>query len=109
VELNLPSSPQYDPGKLRVMKWRHDGQLACDESTFVDDGRPLGATKALTEQAVRQLASGIQHLGAQEAARKRRPVSQRSGACAGNVVYTDHGMDRKLVSQAKWDKATRSP
>jgi hypothetical protein len=104
LELNLPTSKNYDPQMLRVIKRRKDGLLACDEVTFVDDGRPVGPTKQHVEKAVRQFGSGIQHLGAQEAARKRRCVGQRNGACAGNVVYTDHGMDRKFVSQVKWDK-----
>jgi hypothetical protein len=88
----------------RIIKWQKDGLMACDEVMFVDDGRLVGPTKELTEKAVRQFGSGIQHLGAQEAARKRRPVGQRNGAWAGNVLYTDFGMDRKFVSQAKWDK-----
>jgi len=58
----------------------------------------------LAQAATQQLASGIQHLGEQDAARERDPVSQRPGAWAGTVVYTNQGVARKFISQAKWDK-----
>jgi hypothetical protein len=32
-------------------------------------------------------------------------VSQRPGAWAGGIVYTDQGVTRKLLSQEKWDRA----
>jgi hypothetical protein len=54
---------------------------------------------------VRQIAAGIHHYGCQEAARKRRRVSQWNGVWAGNVLYTDQGMDRRFLAQKKWDKA----
>jgi hypothetical protein len=84
---------------------REDGRQACDDATFMDDVRVLGATEELTSAGVRQVAAGIQHYGCQEAAQKRRKVSQRSGAWAGNVIYTDQGMDRRFLAQKKWDKA----
>jgi hypothetical protein len=84
---------------------REDGLQACDDITFMDDDRAMGATEALTQAGVRQVVAGIQYMGCQEAARKRRKVSQRNGAWAGNVLYTDLGMDRRVLAQKKWDKA----
>jgi hypothetical protein len=84
---------------------RDDGDQACNKFTFMDDNRTVGPTQNLTKEATSQVASGVQKFGAQEAARKRREVGQRNGACAGKVVYTDQNLDRKFVSQTKWDKA----
>jgi hypothetical protein len=71
----------------------------------MDDGQIVGATEILTQAGVRQVAAGIQYMGCQEAARKRRKVSKRNGAWAGNVLYTDLGMDRRFLAQRKWGKA----
>jgi hypothetical protein len=104
IRLNFPGSEKYDPGLEYVAKMRKDNLQACDDVTFVDDGREMGPTEELTKAAIRQVTSGIQHLGCQEASRKRRKVGQRNGAWAGNVVYSDQGLDRKFLSQAKWDR-----
>ena len=105
VVLNLPGDPAYDPGRPRVMKQRSDEMLAADIVTFYDDGRVFGPTELLTHQALRQATARLQHWGNQDAARKRRPLSQRPGAWAGGVVYTDQSFARKFVVQKKWDKA----
>ena len=105
IELNLPGDPSYDPGRPRVMKQRSDGLLAADVVTFYDDGRVFGPTELIARQALRQATAHLQRLGNQDAARKRRPLSQRPGAWAGGVVYTDQGAARKFVVQSKWDKA----
>jgi hypothetical protein len=70
VRLNLPGSDEYDPALPRVAKIRKDGLQACEEVTFVDDGRTLAPTQELSWLATRQIAAGIQHMGCQEAARK---------------------------------------
>jgi hypothetical protein len=108
VRLNLPSSETYDPGARWVAKIRSDGLEASDEVTFVDDVRPIGATEPLATKATRQLASGVQRLGSQDATRKRRRAKQRAGAWAGHVAYTDCGLDREFVTQEKWDRAKES-
>jgi hypothetical protein len=109
VRLNLPSSEGYDhvyPVLPRVAKLRKDGDQACEEVAFMDDNRiTLGPTCDVTHLATRKIAAGIQALGEQEAAQKRRHIGQRNGAWAGKVVYTDLGLDRKFVSKKKWDKA----
>ena len=86
-------SPGYSPGAPWVSKIRHDGKYASEEVSFVDDDRTLAADTPLARGATRAIAAGMQHLGIQEAARKRREVGQRNGAWAGNVVYSDLGLD----------------
>jgi hypothetical protein len=71
VELNLPSSDDYDPGKRRVSKIWADGQHACDEVTFVDDGRVVGPSQVLTTQ----VTIGTLVLVSNIAAAKKLPVS----------------------------------
>jgi hypothetical protein len=105
VQLNLPGAPNYDPGKPRVVKMRSDGMPATELVLYFDDGRVMGATEALARRGLRQATARLQHLGNQDAARKRRGVSQRPGAWAGGIVYTDQGVTRKLLSQEKWDRA----
>ena len=67
LELNLPGSPNYDPGKPRFMRIQQDGNLACVWIVFVDDLRLLGPTEEVAVQGVRQLSSGIHWRGCQDA------------------------------------------
>jgi hypothetical protein len=105
VKLNLPGSADYDPGIPRVVKLREDGTPATELVVFFDDGRVIGATERHAGEGIRQLTSRLQRLGNQDAARKRRPTSQRPGAWAGGIAYTDQGITRKMLSQTKWDRA----
>jgi hypothetical protein len=104
IRLNLPGAPAYDPGLPRVQKLRIDGTPATELVLYFDDGRVMGSTEELAQRGVRQATSRLQYLGNQDAPRKRRPVSQRPGAWAGGIVYTDQGVTRKLLSQEKWDR-----
>jgi hypothetical protein len=104
VHLNLPGTPNYDPGRPRVQKLRADSTPATELILYFDDGRVMGATEELAWLGVLQATSRIQHFGNQDAPRKRRGVSQRPGAWAGGIVYTDQGVTRKLLSQEKWDR-----
>lgn len=83
IHLNLPSSDNYDPTEPWVAKRKADGSLAADCFVFVDDGRVLEATQAKCNKATRRVASIMNHLGEQDASRKRRGASQRSGAWVG--------------------------
>jgi len=58
----------------------------------------------LTSKGIRRLTSVLQHLGFQDAPRKRNDVSQRPRVWTGGVVYLDKGMVRKFVSVGKWQK-----
>ena len=55
--------------------------------------------------ASRQVASLLNHLGLQDAARKRREPSQTPGAWSGSIVYTSDGFVSVSISQERWDKA----
>ena len=105
VEMNLPGSTTYQAGIPRVRRIRIDGLIAVILISYFDDGRVAGPNIYLAEQALRQVVAGIQYLGNQDAARKRRAVSKRPGAWAGSVTYTDQETPRKLLTQLKWDKA----
>ena len=65
VLLNLPPT-NYDPSMPRVMSLREDGELACNEATYVDDihvaGRVVGDLN-LTRRASERLKSRMNHYG----------------------------------------------
>jgi hypothetical protein len=108
VELNLPSSSNYNPVIPLVRKIRTDGLTAVDMVAFFNDGRVFGPTQPpLVAFGLRQVTSRIQTRGNQDAARKRREISLRPGAWASCIAYTDHGIVRRFTSQEKWDKAKR--
>ena len=56
VRLNIPGGVSYDSRMSWINKMRHDGLIACDIFTFVDDERLVGPTKELTWQASHRLA-----------------------------------------------------
>lgn len=106
VRLNLPGDPHYMPNLPWVSKIRaSDGQLACDLFMYVDDGRTTAPTYEECWGASRCVASKLNWLGVQDAARKRRPPSQEPGAWSGSVVFSSHDNVLVLVSQERWDKA----
>ena len=106
VRVNLPGSPGYDPTKPWVSKIRvSDGKIAADFYVYVDDARITGATDLECWVATRRVAAGFNHLGIQDAPRKRRPPSVTPGAWAGSVLTADQKMVGVRVSQEKWDKA----
>jgi hypothetical protein len=106
VVCNLPGSDSYDPSKPWVYKTRaDDGRIAADLFIFVDDLRPTGPSKKDAWLAARKAASTLNHLGIQDAPRKRRASSRSPGAWAGGVVRTTDDGVFVLTSQEKWDKA----
>lgn len=105
ILINLPGQDDYDPGLPSIIRLMKDGTLAADVIMFVDDGRVYAGTEITCHRAMRRITSRLQYRGIQDAARKRRPISQRPGAWSGGCVHTDQGMARKFVSQIKWDRA----
>ena len=105
VLLNLPGTEHYNPALPRVRKVNESGLSAAGIVTFYDDGRVYGPNEQLAHSALRQITSRLQFYGNQDAARKRREISQRPGAWAGGIAYTDQKIVRVFVSQEKWDKA----
>jgi hypothetical protein len=106
VRLNLPGCEAYNPSLPCVSKVRsEDGKIAADLFAFMDDFRSVGPNKKEAWLAGRQAASILNHLGIQDAPRKRRDTSMAPGAWAGAVVRTDGAGVHVLASQKKWDPA----
>jgi hypothetical protein len=104
VQLNLPSTSEYDPSIPRVRLIRKDGDVASGCVTFFDDGRVYSIGKERTRSSLRCICSRLQHYDNQDATRKRRPGGKIPGAWAGICVYTDQDLPRKFLSQVKWDR-----
>jgi hypothetical protein len=104
--MNLLGTVEYDPSLPWVSKVRNDDErIAADLFTFVDDLRPTGGSKKDVWRAARKAASTLNHLGIQDAARKRRDSSQSPGAWAGAVIRTGVMGVLILTSEEKWMKA----
>lgn len=89
IKLNLPCSEGYDPSEPWVSKRTIMNKLPPDCYVFVDDGRVLGSTAKECDKGIRRTASIMNHLGEQDASRKRRGSSQHSGAWIGSVFRAD--------------------
>jgi len=107
VRLNLPGQKIYDPSLPWVSKVRQDGHIASDLFDYVDDLRPTGHDEEACWQATRKTGATVNHLGCQDASRKRRKPKKRPGAWAGSVVCTENGEVVVTVSQDKWEKTQR--
>lgn len=106
VQLNLPGDPNYKPWLPWVCKIRlSDGKVACDFVIYVDDVRSCGNSWAEARLASRSIASRMNWLGLQDAARKRRDPCQDPGPWAGLVIHTNHGAVTVSVTQDRWTKA----
>ena len=106
VRLNLPGSLDYKPHLPWVSKIRgEDGKMANDFITYVDDTRSCGNSWEEARLASRTVASRLNWLGIQDAARKRRDPSQDPGPWAGSVVHvSEEGAISVSVTQERWDK-----
>jgi hypothetical protein len=104
VVVNLPGNPQYDPSKPRVYKVRADGTIASDIVCYVDDNRVTAPTEEEAWLASSRVAKTASWLGLQDAARKRRPPSQRPGPWAGGVAYVSKTAVTQAVSIPRWRK-----
>ena len=106
VRLNLPGSKDYDLTLPWVSKTRlGDNNIACDIVIFVDDLRVSGPTDSECWGAAQRAAQVINHLGLQDAPRKRRGPSQAPGPWTGSMLRTDLKGVFLMVAQDKWDKA----
>jgi hypothetical protein len=106
IVLNIPGDLKYTPTKSRVFKWDRIGKhIAGEVAVFMDDLRGTGPTVEHTWRVSRRTASRLQFLGNQDAARKRRPPTQRPGAWAGSVFRTSSNSVSKSVTLEKWKKA----
>jgi hypothetical protein len=109
VRLNLPGVEDYDPSLSWVSKIREDGRVAADLFIYMDDLRPTGPDAEECWRAARKGEATCNHLGIQDAPRKRRAASKTPGPWAGSMIYTDDedaGL-RVLVARKKWCNAKR--
>jgi len=106
VRLNLPGSKDYEPHLPWVSKVRaEDGKIANDFVTYVDDTRTCGNSWSEARQASRVVASKLNWLGIQDAARKRRDPCQDPGPWAGSVVQVSpEGAVTVSATQERWEK-----
>ena len=105
VVLNLPGSQDFDPSMPWVYKFNPIAKrIARDFITFVDDVRVTGFSIENCWQCGRRLASVLQHLGIQDASRKRKPPSLTPGAWAGCVARSNRKIVYRTVTLAKWNK-----
>ena len=108
VTLNLPGMESYDPTSPHVFKWNSSVErIAGEVVTFIDDMRACGFSKENTWQIIRRLTSVLQHLGIQDAPRKRRPSCQSPGGWIGCINKVTPEMVALTVSQEKWEKGQR--
>jgi hypothetical protein len=78
--LNVPGESAYDPSKPWVFKLRtKDGQIANDFFMYVDNVRTTGFSELSCWQCTRAVASAFNHLGIQDAPRKRQGPSIEPG------------------------------
>ena len=102
VVLNLIGSKSFNPALPQVFKWNEiAGKIAGDLRAYVDDLRAIGWSHEHAWQIARYIASRLQYLGIQDAARKRRIDN---GPWAGSIFISSKDKVQRTVSQSKWDK-----
>eukprot|EP00956_Cyclotella_meneghiniana_P029273 scaffold70321_cov60-Cyclotella_meneghiniana.AAC.2 len=104
VITNWPFDFGYDPSMPRVVRVRHDGEMAPGFPAFVDDGRISGVSKPICDAATHRFCSKVNYLGEQNASRKRRPASTTPGAWTGKMLWTHEPYPIKGILPEKWSK-----
>ena len=105
VILNLPGTKEYDPTMPRVYRWNsRQNRMACFFGTNIDDIRTGGPTEASCKATSRRVASRINYLGQQDAARKRGQPAQQPRAWAGAKCYLEGYSLYVFSTQEKWLK-----
>ena len=106
VILNLPGDKFYDPERPWVYRFNSvTKQMANFFGTYIDDIRTGGPSEEDCHATSHRVASVINYLGMQDAARKRRAGSPRPGAWAGAICFAVLGWGLYVsCSQEKWDK-----
>ena len=106
VVLNLPGDKDYNPELPWVYRYNSvTKQMANFFGTYIDDIRTGGPSEEDCHATSRRVASIINHLGMQDAPRKRRGGAPRPGAWAGAICFAVLGWGLYVsCSQEKWDK-----
>jgi hypothetical protein len=106
VILNLPGMCTYEPAKPWVYKLHTlDGHIAPDFFVYVDDVHSTGFNSDVCWQGTRKIACTYNHLGIQDAPRKRCGLSLEAGLWAGSTVFTSGGEAFVTVTLDRWRKA----
>mmetsp|Transcript_5950 Transcript_5950/g.13021 ORF Transcript_5950/g.13021 Transcript_5950/m.13021 type:complete len:1140 (-) Transcript_5950:4782-8201(-) len=107
---NWPTAMNYDPSMSRVMLLRSDGELATRDVPYVDDirGAARGEDEKPATQAQKTLAKGMNRLGNQEAARKRRIPSLAPGAWTGKMLHCTGPYPVRSTTLKKWKRGKDS-
>ncbi len=105
VLLNLPGDKNYDPRKPRLSKLQGvSDNLAAQILSYVDDMRAAAGTEMECWYAMHWVATTLNYLGIQIAARKTRPPSKHPGPWAGSMMVADATGVGVKATQEKWDK-----
>ena len=107
IKSNLPGTEGYDPSMPWIYKWNSVAKcMPAFFGTYVDDVRSGASSESICRTATRRIASVVNYLGQQDAARKRRPPSQTPGPWAGAKCISIEGDGLYVLStQGKWEKA----
>ena len=99
VKLNLIGNKDYNPTFPTVYKWDTIAKrIAGNLIAYVDDLRVLGFSLEHAWQIARRVCSYLQHLGVQDAARKRR---LDEGPWDGGIYGSENLRITKTVSKEK--------
>ena len=102
VILNLIGNKDYNPAFPNVYKWdKYVKRIAGELIAYIDDLRAIGFSLEHAWQIARRIGSYLQHLGIQDAARKRR---LDEGPWAGGIYSTSNKEVTKTVTDEKWSK-----
>ena len=91
VVLNLPGSQSYRPKKSWVYPTKGDGSLAAFFGTYIDDIHTGDGTEKGCRATTCRVASRINYLGQQDAARKLRAPSKSPVAWSGAMCESVSG------------------
>ena len=105
LRVNLPGTAEFNPTLPTCYKWDNiKQQFSPSFVIYVDDARTSGSTEHDCIGASRRLASICNHLGIQDAARKRRFPSQIPSVwCGAKSLTTSDGIYTSTTSE-KWSK-----
>ena len=88
LRMNLPGSKTFNPLLPWTMKWNVIiGNIACKIMAYVDDLHITGIDEEMVWAAARQVASRLQYLGVQDAARKTKAPGIDTGSAWAGTIF----------------------
>ena len=106
VILNLPGSEEYKPDDPWVYRWNSRlNKKAAFFGSYIDDIRSGDSSREAVDRTTHVIASKINYLGQQDAARKRRRGSKEPGAWSGAMMLSEDGKGLFVSClPEKWNK-----